>query len=47
MRNDDQRRDGLANDIDKMYIPGVLRWLTLSIEGATEAFSHLPSGLQE
>jgi hypothetical protein len=47
MRNDDQRRDGLANDIDKMYIPGVLRWLASSIEGAIEAYGHIPSGLWE
>lgn len=47
MRNDDQRRDGLANDTDKMYIPGVLRWLTSSIDGAIKAYGHIPSGLPE
>jgi hypothetical protein len=47
MRNDDQRRDGLANDTDKEYVPGVLRWLASSIEGAIEAYGHIPSGLPE
>jgi hypothetical protein len=47
MRNDDHRRDGLANDTDKMYIPGVLVWLTSSLEGAIEAYGQIPSGLPE
>jgi hypothetical protein len=47
MRNDDKRRDGLANDMDKMYLPDLLRWLTKSIELAIEDYCHMPSGLSD
>lgn len=47
MRNNDQRRDGLPNDVDKTYLPGVLRWLADLIDGASEAYRHLPSGVRE
>jgi hypothetical protein len=45
MRNDEDRRDGLPNDTDKRYIPGVLFWLSSLLEGATGAFLALPSGI--
>lgn len=44
MRNSEERRDGLANDTDKMYIPGVLSWLATLLDGATIAFRHVPAG---
>ena len=44
MRNDDQRRDGLPNDTDKLYIPSTLIWLAPLIEGAIKAYGELPIG---
>ncbi len=43
MRNDDRRRDGLSNETDKMYIPGVLRWLASLIDGAIKGYNEMPS----
>ena len=45
MRNSEERRDGLPNDTDKMYIPGVLSWLATLLDGATVAFQQIPAGL--
>lgn len=45
MRNNEDSRDGLLNDTDKRYIPGVLSWLSSLLEGATGAFPALPSGI--
>jgi hypothetical protein len=47
VRNDDQRRDGLANEVDKMYMPGVLRWLASLPEDAKAAYGQVPAGPPE
>lgn len=45
MRNSEDRRDGLPNDTDKMYIPGVLSWLAALLDGAIAAFQKVPAGV--
>jgi uncharacterized protein DUF5677 len=45
MRNSDERRDGLPNEPDKMYIPGVLYWLSTLLDEATKAFRRIPAGI--
>jgi hypothetical protein len=46
IRNDESRRDGLANRLDWMYIPGILRWLISLLENAAKAYGDLRIGLQ-
>jgi hypothetical protein len=43
MRNDDRRRDGLSNEKDKVYIPGVVRWLASLIDGAIKGYNEMPN----
>ena len=45
MRNDGYRRDGLPNETDKLYIPGVLSWLVKLLDDATNAFLQIPAGV--
>jgi hypothetical protein len=45
MRNNSDRRDGLPNETDKVYIPGLLSWLATLLEDATEAFQQIPAGV--
>ncbi len=45
MRNSEDRRDGLPNDTDKIYIPGVLSWLATLLDGTVEAFKQVPAGV--
>jgi len=45
MRNNDSRRDGLPNDKDKMYIPGVLRWLAILLDHAAQSYLGIPTGI--
>jgi hypothetical protein len=47
MRNNDSRRDGLQNDTDKMYIPGVLTWLASLLDSATKSYMGIPSGIMD
>jgi hypothetical protein len=44
MRNSDNRRDGLENDADKIYIPGLLSWLAELLDASTKAFQQIPAG---
>jgi hypothetical protein len=41
LRNDDTRRDGLQNDKDKMYIPGVLTWIAALLDKARESYLQI------
>jgi hypothetical protein len=45
IRNDENRRDGLANRLDWMYIPGILRWLISLLEDAAKAYGQVRIGL--
>ncbi|MGC1872784.1 MAG: DUF5677 domain-containing protein [Acidobacteriaceae bacterium] len=45
MRNSDNRRDGLENETDKVYIPGLLKWLAELLDAATKAFHQIPAGV--
>lgn len=45
MRNTDERRDGLQNDKDKMYIPGVLTWLATLLDHARNTYLGVPTGM--
>jgi hypothetical protein len=47
MRNNEDRRDGLANDLDKMYMPGILRWATSLIEAARNAYGKVRIDMPE
>ena len=47
LRDDDNRRDGLQNDKDKMYIPGVLTWLASLLDKAKESYMQIPSGIMD
>ena len=46
IRNDESRRDGMANRLDWMYIPGILRWLIQLLENAAKGYGALRIGLQ-
>ncbi|SFS10859.1 hypothetical protein SAMN05421771_1858 [Granulicella pectinivorans] len=45
MRNSDDRRDGLQNDVDKMYTPGVLTWLAALLDHARSTYLGVPTGM--
>ena len=47
MRNNDNRRDGLQNDTDKMYIPGVLTWLATLLDHAAKSYLGIPTGIMD
>ena len=45
MRNDEARRDGLANQLDLMYVPGVLNWLTTQLMDAIKSYREMRIGM--
>jgi hypothetical protein len=47
MRNSEERRDGLPNETDKTYVPGVLSWLATLLDDATKVFQQIPAGVSE
>ena len=47
MRNSEERRDGLPNETDKIYIPVALSWLARLLADATSAFRQIPCGVPQ
>jgi Family of unknown function (DUF5677) len=47
LRNDDNRREGLQNETDKMYIPGILTWLAALLDKARKSYLKIPSGIRD